>query len=594
MPRPALIIGSEPRVIVTVARSLASHGISVHAGNFRPEPLRTRSRAIDRIVELPSAALPVPALASELESLIQRWDYDIIFPCSDTALSTLMKVDESLRRRVHLASPDPSVLVGVLDKQLTLDAAGRCGVPTPRQWRIQNLPQLENAGLCFPLVAKPVSKARDAAFKVRYFQSLSELRVAFSEDAAFGSAYLLQQYCTGRGVGIEILIHEGEPVAIFQHLRLREFPASGGVSVTASAQPLDPVLAAHALHLLHELKWDGIAMVEFRHDPLTGAVALMEVNGRYWGSLALSRHAGLEFPLYQWQLAHGETPVPPAEYRTDATFHWLVGDLRRAVDLGRRVEGAASARLRETLRQLRDSVRGKAPPGSDALWLWHDPMPATIELAGWALDTCKTAVSSVLRVFRRRPFGIPLARIRQRSLKRREARLRGVIECLTEEQMVRLRRIVFVCHGNIMRSAVAEGLLLKYLAGNRDYEVTSAGVFAKQGTPPDERAVSFAARFGVDIGSHRSRRLTAGVAGQADMIFVMDYDNGIKLLSERPELKGRVALLSSVLAGAGGMGRQIEDPYLLSPTRTVRVLRTVDSCVRRLAEHLWTQSKGVG
>ena len=37
-------------------------------------------------------------------------------------------------------------------------------------------------------------------------------------------------------------------------------------------------------------------MVEYRHDPLSGQYWLMEVNGRFWGSLPLATAAGADFP----------------------------------------------------------------------------------------------------------------------------------------------------------------------------------------------------------------------------------------------------------------------------------------------------------
>ena len=36
-------------------------------------------------------------------------------------------------------------------------------------------------------------------------------------------------------------------------------------------------------------------MVEYRHDPSTGRCCLMEINGRFWGSLQLAIDAGVDF-----------------------------------------------------------------------------------------------------------------------------------------------------------------------------------------------------------------------------------------------------------------------------------------------------------
>ena len=54
----------------------------------------------------------------------------------------------------------------------------------------------------------------------------------------------------GVGVGVEILIHKGECIAKFQHRRIKEAPASGGVAVMAVSEVPDPGLLACLSKLL--------------------------------------------------------------------------------------------------------------------------------------------------------------------------------------------------------------------------------------------------------------------------------------------------------------------------------------------------------
>ena len=99
--------------------------------------------------------------------------------------------------------------------------------------------------------------------------------------------------------------------------------------MTSISEPLDPVLAEQAVALLRKLNWEGVAMVEFKRDRAEQRSVLMEVNGRYWGSLPLAIGAGIDFPLYEWQIAHGQQPVIPASYPAGLRFRWLGGDIRR-------------------------------------------------------------------------------------------------------------------------------------------------------------------------------------------------------------------------------------------------------------------------
>ena len=94
-------------------------------------------------------------------------------------------------------------------------------------------------------------------------------------------------------------------------------------------------LADHAIALLRELEWEGPAMVEFRYDSNSGSPVLMEVNGRYWGSLPLSCQAGIDFPFYSWQLVHDQKPSPPASYKSGLRMRWLAGDIFRLSGVAR-------------------------------------------------------------------------------------------------------------------------------------------------------------------------------------------------------------------------------------------------------------------
>ena len=75
----------------------------------------------------------------------------------------------------------------------------------------------------------------------------------------------------------------GEVLLAFQHVRLHEPPRGGGSSYRMSTA-LTPELLDASVRLLKSVDYTGVAMVEFKVDPKTGRWALMEVNGRFWGS----------------------------------------------------------------------------------------------------------------------------------------------------------------------------------------------------------------------------------------------------------------------------------------------------------------------
>src|SRR5262249_5104878 len=59
-----------------------------------------------------------------------------------------------------------------------------------------------------------------------------------------------------------------------------------------------------------------------------GIPRLMEINGRFWGSLQLALDAGLNFPFLLYQLATGQpVAIAPTGYRVGVKSRWLLGDL---------------------------------------------------------------------------------------------------------------------------------------------------------------------------------------------------------------------------------------------------------------------------
>ena len=91
--------------------------------------------------------------------------------------------------------------------------------------------------------------------------------------------------------------------------------------------PLDEEMILAADRLLAEVGWVGVAMVEFKRDLRDGRARLMEVNGRFWGSLQLAIACGVDFPALYLALLQGGHPAPFREYRVGHKLKWFLGTL---------------------------------------------------------------------------------------------------------------------------------------------------------------------------------------------------------------------------------------------------------------------------
>lgn len=125
-------------------------------------------------------------------------------------------------------------------------------------------------------------------------------------------------------------------------------------------------------------------------------------------------------------------------------------------------------------------------------------------------------------------------------------------------------RVVAVCVGNVCRSPMAWGLLqLAFRERGLPVEVTSAGVHACVGMPPDPLALRLMAERGLDIGAHRGRQLLPRQVDDRTQLLVMSSDQIAWILGRRRALRGNVALLGAFTGGdiadpVGGTRRDFE------------------------------------
>jgi len=120
-------------------------------------------------------------------------------------------------------------------------------------------------------------------------------------------------------------------------------------------------------------------MVEFKVNPVDGQAVLMEVNGRYWGTISLPIIAGIDFPLYHWQLLHGEVPEVASAYAVGAKWRWTVGYIARIHALLAAAGHSKGAR-KALFRTLLDSPEDFSDSFFDSLMTSSDPMAAVFDL----------------------------------------------------------------------------------------------------------------------------------------------------------------------------------------------------------------------
>jgi hypothetical protein len=236
---------------------------------------------------------------------------------SEVNMLWLLDQAEAIKPLVAVLPP-ADALAAVLDKRRTLEAARKAGMDVPATWQPKSPADIAARATSFPCpavlkwsdpnrVVPALEQAGVDFVKAEYADTREELMLALRRYDNLSQWPMVQQYCAGYGLGQFFYMKDGEAVQRFQHRRVAEWPPEGGVSSVADALPLSlhRELQEKSIALLRSLNWHGVAMVEFRHDTVTGKSWLMEINGRFWGSFPLAVHCGAGFAWISYRDACG-------------------------------------------------------------------------------------------------------------------------------------------------------------------------------------------------------------------------------------------------------------------------------------------------
>ncbi|HEX7820093.1 MAG TPA: phosphotyrosine protein phosphatase [Sphingobium sp.] len=137
-----------------------------------------------------------------------------------------------------------------------------------------------------------------------------------------------------------------------------------------------------------------------------------------------------------------------------------------------------------------------------------------------------------------------------------------------------VRRLVFICHGNICRSAFAD-----VAARRAGLAVTSFGLSTDSGKPAHGPAIDAATRLGHDLSAHRATMMSDYVPQQGDLLLAMETRQ-LRRLAADP----RLGALPRSLLGLYTRPRvpHLHDPYSLSDAYMETCLARIETAMPAL------------
>lgn len=351
-----LVLDSQGQNSLALSRTLGRKGVSVTAGGNTPFLPGMLSKYTDDSYVHPTVALDKNAFIEHLRTHLAESDYDAVFAVTDLLTTVLSEHKTELERTgTRVGTEDWDTFLRANDKKRLFESMADVDVPSPETHGPDSFDELEaiEAERDYDVVIKPRRTTLiDEAGECHTNRIVGSNYVAEDEDLVGRYREILEQSPSLRQEwpivqevvhGVETkcavgLAEEGELLATFQHKKDHVYPLTGGVGAIRQGTR-EPRMQERADRIVSELEWTGPVMVEFMMTP-DGEFHLIEVNGRYWGSLALTINSGVDVPWMHYLQLLGETPPKRIDtYRTDVRqrklfYHDLLW-LRANLDEGR-------------------------------------------------------------------------------------------------------------------------------------------------------------------------------------------------------------------------------------------------------------------
>lgn len=147
-------------------------------------------------------------------------------------------------------------------------------------------------------------------------------------------------------------------------------------------------------------------------------------------------------------------------------------------------------------------------------------------------------------------------------------------------------KVMFVCTGNICRSAMADGMLRKKaLERKLDIEVYSCGIYAEDGDYATYNAIYVAKNYDVDISNHRATNIRNSKIEEMDIILCATKSHKEAVMYMYPNLKGKIYTMKEYARiDNNGQDMDIKDPWGYDIDIYNNCINEIEKCLEKILD----------
>ena len=490
-----ILLGANDRACYSLAKSFTKNGNTVHVINDESHAIKYSKFVASFFITNFSFQKETCQAVDEIIQLLKENKYDVLIPVHDVALTICSEYFDILSGiTTILYINKPSIHQYCRDKSKLLELCKSLNLPVPESVLISNLSELENlSGINYPCIARPVSSrvfknGKIFSYAAKKMNNENEL-IDFLREKVETVPVMVQKIITeGFGAGYNFLSKDGKVLSAYAHERIHEAWGGGQSTYRKTIDPDTYNLQNISLKIIEQTGWTGIAMLEYKIKD--GVPYIMEMNGRTWGSIELGIFAGCRLPENMLDSLIKDKPVEPYYFSENYFARNIFNEL---------------------------------------IWILQSKSVPKIVQWFFSLKECfsenQLIEDTLLADFKFRFYyrtGIIFNQLKKAYDHLAQKVIPVPNKMITRKNELSGKKIVFICKGNINRSAFAA------IYFNQKYpcfRAESFGTIFEEDRLSPVNALKAAANFGVDLGIHKSKYLSEKIASEKDVFIIMDKKN---------------------------------------------------------------------